>query len=155
MNTENNSCETTDVLYQITQSFNNMNNTISGFKKKLNLLNKQFKDLEKKTKKHVRKLESELRKKSKRTKKEPSGFAKPNKISNELCSFLKKPNGTEMARTEVTQHLIQYIKDKNLQNKQNGKFIIPDEKLIKLLDINEDTEITYFNLQSYMNKHFV
>ena len=51
-------------------------------------------------------------KKSKKgnVKKEPSGFAKPTLISNELCDFLSKPNGTEMARTEVTKYLTQYIK---------------------------------------------
>ena len=59
-----------------------------------------------------------------------------------------------MARTEVTQQLIQYIKDNNLQNNENRKIIKPDEKLTALLNIDNELELTYFNLQSFMNKHF-
>ena len=44
------------------------------------------------------------------TKRPPSGFAKPAKISDELCQFLGEPSGTEMARTEVTKYLTKYIK---------------------------------------------
>lgn len=147
--------ESENILNQITESFINMKTIMFEFKNQFKIMSKQLNELEKKTKKHIMKLELEIKKKNKKNIKQPSGFAKPNKISNELCSFLKKPIGTEMARTEVTQHLIQYIKDKNLQNKQNGKYIIPDDKLIQLLDINHDSELTYFNLQSYMNKHFI
>jgi chromatin remodeling complex protein RSC6 len=43
----------------------------------------------------------------------------------------------------------------NLQNKDNKKFILPDEKLKFLLGINQEQELTYFNLQKYMNKHFI
>jgi chromatin remodeling complex protein RSC6 len=67
---------------------------------------------------------------------------------------MNKPNGTELARTEVTQYLINYIKDNNLQNEENKKCIKADNKLYKLLDLNENETLTYFNLQSYMNKHF-
>ena len=37
---------------------------------------------------------------------------------------------------------------------ENRKNINPDKKLSKLLDCG-DNEVTYFNLQKYMNKHFV
>ena len=59
-------------------------------------------------------------------KRKPSGFAKPTVISDELCFFLGKPNGTEMARTEVTKYITQYIKENNLQSVENKKKIIPD-----------------------------
>ena len=114
-----------------------------------------MRNLEKKANKKFKNYIKQNKKLKNRGNKQPSGFAKPTKISNELCNFLNKPDGTEMARTEVTQQLIKYIKEQNLQNNENKKIIQPDEKLTALLDINsKDTELTYFNLQSFMNKHF-
>ena len=84
----------------------------------------------------------------------PSGFAKPTLISEEMCSFLGKPEGTEMARTEVTKHLNTYIKAHNLQDQDNKRKIIPDNALQKLLNVSLEDELTYFNLQKYMKVHF-
>lgn len=84
----------------------------------------------------------------------PSGFVKPTLISNELASFLGKPEGTEMARTEVTREINSYIREHKLQDKDNGRKIIPDTKLNKLLKIKKGEELTYFNLQKYMSPHF-
>ncbi len=60
-----------------------------------------------------------------------------------------------VARTDVTKYLIDYIKKENLQNKDNKKQIIPDVKLKKLLVIKDNDELTYFNIQKFMNKHFI
>ena len=87
-------------------------------------------------------------------KRAPSGFAKPSLISNELCSFLGKPNGTQMARTEVTKYLTQYIKQHNLQDQANRRRIVPDSPFQQLLNVPTDAEVTYFNLQKYMKVHF-
>jgi chromatin remodeling complex protein RSC6 len=70
---------------------------------------------------------------------------------------MNKPDGTEIARTEVTKALVCYIKTNNLielgQDLKNK--IIPDEKLKNLLGIeDEKNDLTYFNIQKYMNKHF-
>ena len=67
---------------------------------------------------------------------------------------MDKPNGSEVARTEVTQFIISYIKNNDLQWKENRKIIKPDEALKSLLG-NGNDEVTYFNLQRYMNKHFL
>lgn len=85
---------------------------------------------------------------------EPSGFVKPTEISEELASFLKKPSGTLMARTEVTKEINAYIRANSLQDKTNGRKIIPDAPLTKLLKIAKTDELTYFNLQKYMSHHF-
>jgi chromatin remodeling complex protein RSC6 len=85
----------------------------------------------------------------------PSGFVKPTRISDELASFLGKPVGTEMARTEVSKEINAYINTNSLQDKTNGRKIIPDVKLTQLLKIGKDDELTYFNLQRFMKHHFI
>lgn len=84
----------------------------------------------------------------------PSGFAKPTIISDELCSFLGKPIGTEVARTEVTKFLSSYIKEHKLQDTVNKKVIHPDAKLKALLNCSESDELTFFTIQKYMKGHF-
>jgi len=84
----------------------------------------------------------------------PSGFVKPTLISSELATFLGKPLGSEMARTEVTREINHYIRQHNLQDKDNGRKINPDKNLATLLKINNGEELTYFNLQRYMSPHF-
>ena len=109
-----------------------------------------------------RQVERELRAARKATEKkrrkninrQPSGFVKPTLISNELAAFLGKTNGSEMARTEVTREINTYIRDNKLQDKDNGRRILPDAKLKKLLKLKDGDELTYFNLQRFMSPHF-
>ena len=84
----------------------------------------------------------------------PSGFVKPTLISKELSDFLGKSDGAEMARTEVTREINAYIRNNNLQDKENGRRINPDAKLKSLLKLKKGEELTYFNLQRYMSPHF-
>ena len=86
---------------------------------------------------------------------QPSGFIKPTLISDELAKFLGKATGTEMARTEVSKEINAYIRAKGLQDKSNGRIIIADASLSKLLNLQSTDELTYFNLQKYMKHHFI
>jgi len=88
------------------------------------------------------------------TNRAPSGFVKPTLISNELAAFLGKPEGSVLARTEVTREVNAYIRNQKLQDKDNGRKINPDAKLLKLLKLKKGEELTYFNLQKYMAAHF-
>ena len=110
--------------------------------------------LQKEVNKEIRRNDNKRKKEASKKKRAPSGFAKPTVISEELCTFLGKPQGTEMARTEVTKNLTQYIKQNNLQDPQNKRTILPDKKLQKLLNTTKNDEVTYFNLQKYMKVHF-
>ena len=118
-------------------------------------LKTEYKTLEKKW---VRELKSAQKLNTKRKRKAgnraPSGFVKPTKISDELAKFLEKPAGSEMARTEVTRDINKYIRTNNLQDKENGRKINPDNKLAALLKLKKTDELTYFNLQRYMSPHF-
>jgi upstream activation factor subunit UAF30 len=95
-----------------------------------------------------------IKRKRKSGNRAPSGFVKPTLISNELAAFLGKPEGSEMARTEVTREINAYIREHKLQDATNGRKIIPDKKLTGLLKIKKGDELTYFNLQKFMSPHF-
>lgn len=129
--------------------------SLSHFRIQVNTLQQQMRQLEKNIKKEMKGLKKVAEKNKNKGNKKPSGFANPTKVTKELCEFMNKQEGTQIARTEVTRALISYIKANNLQNKANKKIILPDEKLKFLLGINQEQELTYFNLQKYMNKHFI
>jgi len=118
-------------------------------------LKTEFRALEKKSIREI-KIAQKLNAKRKRKagNRAPSGFVKPTLISAELAKFLNKPNGTEMARTEVTREINGYIRTNSLQDKTNGRKINPDKSLATLLKIQNGEELTYFNLQRYMSPHF-
>ena len=121
----------------------------------LTSLKTEFRGLEKKW---TRTLTTAQKASSKRKRKagtrSPSGFVKPTRISDELATFLSKPSGTEMARTDVTRDINKYIREHGLQDKENGRKINPDVKLSSLLKVGKDEVLTYFNLQRYMSPHF-
>lgn len=79
-----------------------------------------------------------------------NGFQKPTLLSDQLCAFLNKPKGHEMARVEVTKELNKYIKSQNLQNPEDKRKINPDHKLEKLLGLKKGDTLTYFNLQTHL-----
>lgn len=83
-----------------------------------------------------------------------NGFQVPTPISSQMAKFVGVPNGSEMARTEVTKFIHTYIKDKKLQNPDNGQEIFPDSKLKKLL-YSGNSKITYFKLQTFLKPHFL
>ena len=99
-------------------------------------------------------LKASKRRKTKAGNRAPSGFVIPTEISQELATFLKKPAGTEMKRTDVTKEINKYIRVNKLQVPSNGRKILPDAKLRKLLRVPQNEELTYFNLQRYMSPHF-
>ena len=120
-----------------------------------NSLKTEFRALEKRTTRDFKvALKASAKGKRRSGNREPSGFVKPTEISVELATFLNKPNGTLMARTEVTKEINAYIRANSLQDKTNGRKIIPDVPLTKLLKIGKTDELTYFNLQKFMSHHF-
>lgn len=85
----------------------------------------------------------------------PSGFAKPTKLSDELCAFLGIPAGSELSRTEVTRKINAYVKEHNLNDPANKRIILPDAKLKKLLKVKDTDSVSFFNLQKYLSPCFI
>lgn len=136
--------------------FNKLINQFQDLQLAMKTLHSNMKLLQKEVlreRKESKKKESKIKKKSDK-KKSPSGFAKPTPVSKELLDFLGLPEGDHIARTDVTTKVIAYVKQHDLQNPLDKKQIIPDEKLNKLL-LAGDNKITFFNLQTYLKKHFL
>ncbi len=140
---------------EVTEQFGGILSTLSSFRSQITMLQNQVRALEKVVGKQMRTYQREAKKSKNKGNRKPSGFAVPTKISDELCEFMKKPKGSAVARTEVTQYIIQYIKENNLQWNENRKIIKPNSPLTKLLAVKKNDEVTYFNIQRYMNRHFI
>lgn len=140
---------------QVTENFSSFFQKLQGLTVLINSLKGEFRNLEKKALRELKIAQKvNAKKKRKSGNRSPSGFVKPTLISDELANFLKKPLGSEMARTEVTREINTYIRANNLQDKANGRQINPDESLSALLKVKENEVLTYFNLQRYMSPHF-
>jgi len=140
---------------ELFEQFEGIVNGLCVIKTQISNLQQNLKQLEKSVKKQMKGLKKEVIKKKNKGNKKPSGFAQPCKVTKELCEFMNKNQGTEIARTEVTKALCCYIKENKLENDFNHKIISPDTKLKFLLGIEDGDELTYFNIQKYINKHFI
>ncbi len=115
----------------------------------------------KRLEKRVARLQKEADKRKRRGKRtetadgaprKPSIFETPTALSPELCSFLGVSAGSKESRSNVTRAITKYVKDNNLKNKHN---ITPDAKLKGLLGVKDGETLTYFNLQRYLNRHYL
>ena len=121
----------------------------------INTLKAEYRTLEKKWSRNLKTAQKQSSKRKRKAgNRQPSGFVKPTRISDELAVFLGKEKGAEMARTHVTKEINAYIRSNNLQDKDNGRKINPDAKLVALLKLKKEDELTYFNLQKFMSPHF-
>jgi len=140
-----------DEIVSLSNEFTNKLNAVFS---SLSALRADFKNLERKYMKELKASQKLNIRKKRKANRAPSGFVKPTKISAELATFLGKPLGFEMARTEVTREINKYIRQHNLQDSVNGRKINPNPALAKLLKLNPTDQLTYFNLQRYMSPHF-
>ena len=170
--TEQNEVPTTDV--QTTSLKMRFDALIKSKQDLMNDIKREIQELRKMQRDH----EHAVRDASKRSKKKkvprdnsnprkPSGFASPVVVSDQLYKFLEQfgVNKTEpIARTDVTRYITSYIKDKDLQNPEHRREIIPDDALRTLFgpamepkdpnDSNSPLVYTYLKLQKYLSSHF-
>ena len=152
--------EETDILYKKLPSYmkkmvsaiDNMELLINNQKRHLANTEKEFQKFKRFALNFIDNTKKEFIKKQRK----PSGFVLPVLISDDLCAFLDKPKGTRMPRTEVTKFLIKYISQNDLINPNKKTQVVPDERLLKLLGNDVDlATLTRFNIQKYMNRHFI
>lgn len=149
-----------EVVETLDDTFKSLTDGMVSMRQNLKNLEAEVKKLRKRVTTEMNEArKNQRRKKAKnddpnRPKRPPSGFAKPSKLSSELCQFLGVAEGSELARTEVTKEITKYIREQNLQDPTYKRRILCDKKLSNLLQTKAGDEVTYFNLQSYMKPHF-
>lgn len=143
-----------EAVPSLNDQFTQLLSQLQSLRSQLTAVTSQVRSLQKRSDRELKAAQKSSRKSRKSGNRAPSGFVKPTKISVELATFLGKPKGSEMARTEVTREINTYIRAHKLQDPTNGRRILADAKLRKLLKLKKDDELTYFNLQRYMSPHF-
>ena len=143
-----------DTAPTVAEQFTALLAQLSVLRSQVTSITSQVRTLSKNHERELKAASKSARKKRKAGNRQPSGFVKPAVISDELAGFLGKSKGTEMARTEVTREINSYIRANKLQDPTNGRRILADSKLRKLLKLKKSDELTYFNLQRYMSPHF-
>jgi chromatin remodeling complex protein RSC6 len=84
-----------------------------------------------------------------------SGFCVQEPLSAELCEFMKLPPNSKSSRTTVSTAILNYIRTNKLQDATVRKIIKADASLKTLFKLRDDEELTYFNIQKYINQLFV
>eukprot|EP00546_Thalassionema_frauenfeldii_P003827 CAMPEP_0178919964 /NCGR_PEP_ID=MMETSP0786-20121207/14736_1 /TAXON_ID=186022 /ORGANISM="Thalassionema frauenfeldii, Strain CCMP 1798" /LENGTH=312 /DNA_ID=CAMNT_0020593967 /DNA_START=67 /DNA_END=1005 /DNA_ORIENTATION=+ len=82
--------------------------------------------------------------------KRSGGLTAVKEISTELANFLGK--GNQMARTDVVSSMWDYIKENNLQNPDNKREIILDDKMKDVFGHDVD-RFTMFSMNKYISVH--
>jgi chromatin remodeling complex protein RSC6 len=133
---------------------------ITGLLEKVSSMTTQLKTIQTSLKQLVKEFDKQkkiidkVQKKREKAKKSPSGFAKPCKISDELCDFIGISRGTEQSRTDITRYINSYVKQHNLNNPENRREFFPDKKLKSILNVKDGEKVTYFVLQRLIAHHF-
>ena len=84
-----------------------------------------------------------------------NGFNRNLEVSPELREFLSLGPEDTVSRSEVTRRINTYINENGLKHPDNGRMIILDNKLLKLLEPPDGVQVTFLNIQKYLSKHYV
>ncbi len=126
-----------------------------GGVKFLRSLNKSLKQLQKDTTRVMK----QKRRNPNRPKNTTSGFMKPVNISADMAKFTGWNADELKSRVDVTKYICNYIREKDLQNPEDRRQILPDKKLSALLGVDakslKDEPLTYYSLQKRIQPHFV
>ncbi len=142
------------LIAQFTELQTELTSGMKTFQTNLRTLQKEVAREQKEAKKLIEKSQKKKRVVDPSKPRTPSGIAKPAPITDELCDFLGVAHGTQMSRIDVIKKVNEYITSHNLKNPENKQTITPDAKLQKLLSPPEGAIVKFFNLQTYLKKHF-
>ena len=82
---------------------------------------------------------------------------KPVPISEELAEFLGLTKGEMYSRQQITQGVNKFVKDNDLQNPENRRYILLESEAglkLKALLREPDQPLTFFNIQRYLKVHY-
>ena len=82
---------------------------------------------------------------------------KPVPITEELSEFLGLTKGEMYSRQQITQGINKFVKDNDLQNPENRRYILLESEAglkLKALLRDPDQPLTFFNIQRYLKVHY-
>lgn len=82
---------------------------------------------------------------------------KPVPITEELSEFLGLTKGEMYSRQQITQGVNKFVKDNDLQNPENRRYILLESEAglkLKSLLRDPDQPLTFFNIQRYLKVHY-
>ena len=82
---------------------------------------------------------------------------KPVQITEELAEFLGLTKGEMYSRQQVTQGVNRFVKENDLQNPENRRYILLESEQglkLKALLRDPDQPLTFFNIQRYLKVHY-
>jgi len=80
-----------------------------------------------------------------------TGFNKPERVPISLRKLLKIEEEM-MPRSKVTALMYQYFKDNKMFTVKTKRRIIPNEKIKEIFGMEDDDNITFYNLQMWLKK---
>jgi len=81
-----------------------------------------------------------------------NGFNKPLNVTDKLRTFLGLGADEKISRSQVTARMNTYVTEKNLKTGQN---IALDAVLQDLLQPPAGTQVTFLNIQKFINPHYI
>ena len=134
-------------IAEVNSSLNEMKVAQDKYRESVKKLNHVYEMMVKKEQKQANKPKKERK---------ACGFAVAVPVSDIMCEFMEVEKGSLVARTDITKRLNAYIKANGLENPENRQQILPDERLWKILGVERaGVVITHFNIQKYINGHFL
>lgn len=82
---------------------------------------------------------------------------KPVPITDELADFLGLTKGEMFSRQFITQSINKFVKENDLQNPENRRYILLESEAglkLKALLRDPDQPLTFFNIQRYLKVHY-
>jgi chromatin remodeling complex protein RSC6 len=125
--------------------FDALQHSLTKFKVYITEMQQQLRALEKSVK--------EKEQKPSKTTRPPKiiGFDIPEKITPELCAFMKLPAESMATRNAVTSYITEYIRTHKLQDMTDRKCIHLDKEMEAVF---KTTQMTYFNMHKYISSTF-
>jgi upstream activation factor subunit UAF30 len=128
-----------------------MEATLEYLKSVIDEQSKELKALRKDIRKIRQHIEDPLGEKAK-ARSQNNGFRKPQVVSDELRAFLNLGPEDRISRADVTRRINEYVTEKGLKNGQN---LTMDAALKSLLAPPDDVQVTFLNIQKYINRHYI
>ena len=130
---------------------NNNKNYLNNYLRHLKKENRELKDLKSIA---TRAFKHKTKRKTNPNSVTKSGFLKKFTVSDQVIKFTKWNKNEKYSRNDVTKFICNYIKENNLQNKDDRRIIVPDKKLAELLGYNlkSGEKLTYCGIQKCMKQ---